>query len=163
MSATLSHACNTVNWGNDAGTMVCRIYKALFTFALTGLYAFSPSVSHSRFLEFPPWPVKSCKSLADQVLNMNSVSTLSALTLDVIVRRKQTQRGTYNAMQDLKTAANDPIDPYQQNVDFHDASSAFRAQRTPKAPERAGYALPEEQTRYGAETAYHHGYAADEH
>ena len=40
MSGTLVHRCNIANWGNDAGIMVCRLYKALFTFALTGLYVF---------------------------------------------------------------------------------------------------------------------------
>jgi hypothetical protein len=35
---TLMHKCNIKNWGNDAGIMVCRLYKTLFTFALIGLY-----------------------------------------------------------------------------------------------------------------------------
>ncbi|KAI9858679.1 MAG: hypothetical protein M1813_007311 [Trichoglossum hirsutum] len=39
MSGTLVHKCNATNWGNDAGVMVCRLYKALFTFSLTGLIA----------------------------------------------------------------------------------------------------------------------------
>ena len=38
MSGTLLHKCNTKNWKDDSGTMVCRIYKALFSFALLGLY-----------------------------------------------------------------------------------------------------------------------------
>ncbi|KAI9769114.1 MAG: hypothetical protein M1840_004465 [Geoglossum simile] len=37
MSGTLIHKCNVANWRNDAGIMVCRLYKALFTFALLGL------------------------------------------------------------------------------------------------------------------------------
>ncbi|KAF1813443.1 hypothetical protein P152DRAFT_457804 [Eremomyces bilateralis CBS 781.70] len=35
-SQTLFHYCNKENWHEQAGVMVCRIYKALFTFALTG-------------------------------------------------------------------------------------------------------------------------------
>jgi len=37
MSGLLLHKCNASNWGNDAGIMVCRLYKTLFTFALLGL------------------------------------------------------------------------------------------------------------------------------
>ncbi|KAI9781719.1 MAG: hypothetical protein M1839_005712 [Geoglossum umbratile] len=37
MSGTLVHKCNVTNWHSDAGIMVCRLYKTLFTFALTGL------------------------------------------------------------------------------------------------------------------------------
>ncbi|KAH0551443.1 hypothetical protein GP486_007343 [Trichoglossum hirsutum] len=37
MSGTLVHRCDVANWQNDAGIMVCRLYKALFTFSLTGL------------------------------------------------------------------------------------------------------------------------------
>ncbi|KAI9691054.1 MAG: hypothetical protein M1822_008674 [Bathelium mastoideum] len=37
MSGTLTHVCNVANWHEDAGVMVCRIYKSLFTFALLGL------------------------------------------------------------------------------------------------------------------------------
>jgi hypothetical protein len=36
MSGTLGHVCNAANWGSDAGIMVCRLYKALFTFTLLG-------------------------------------------------------------------------------------------------------------------------------
>jgi len=38
MAPTLGHYCNTSTWENDAGVMVCRIYKTLFTFTLLGLY-----------------------------------------------------------------------------------------------------------------------------
>jgi hypothetical protein len=34
MAGTLGHVCNSANWGSEAGIMVCRIYKTLFTFAL---------------------------------------------------------------------------------------------------------------------------------
>lgn len=37
MSGTLAGVCNLDNWEHDVGVMVCRIYKALFTFALLGL------------------------------------------------------------------------------------------------------------------------------
>lgn len=37
MSGTLANACDVRHWNEDVGIMVCRIYKALFTFALLGL------------------------------------------------------------------------------------------------------------------------------
>jgi len=39
MSKTLSHACITLDWATDAGTMICRIYKALYAFVVIGLAA----------------------------------------------------------------------------------------------------------------------------
>ncbi|KAI9878707.1 MAG: hypothetical protein M1830_010751 [Pleopsidium flavum] len=121
MSGTLTHTCNTENWGDASGTMVCRIYKALFTFALVGF-----------------------------------LSTVSALVLDITVRRRQASRGTYNAMQDVKLAANDPIDPYQPGGDMpaqpFDIARPYRAQQ----PQQFGYTVPAEQQSY--DTGYHHGY-----
>lgn len=38
-SGTLAHVCNTNNWESDTGVSVCRMYKALFSFALLGLVA----------------------------------------------------------------------------------------------------------------------------
>ncbi|GAB7329221.1 hypothetical protein MBLNU13_g01035t1 [Cladosporium sp. NU13] len=37
MSPTLRNYCDIEHWKEDAGIMVCRIYKALFTFAFLGL------------------------------------------------------------------------------------------------------------------------------
>ncbi|KAG8532710.1 uncharacterized protein KY384_002587 [Bacidia gigantensis] len=36
LSWTLGHRCGPINWGNNAGIMVCRLYKALTAFAVTG-------------------------------------------------------------------------------------------------------------------------------
>ena len=48
MSPTLRNYCDVEHWKEDAGIMVCRIYKALFTFAFLGLYVLlSPSCSCS--------------------------------------------------------------------------------------------------------------------
>ena len=37
MSGTLANKCDVGHWNEDVGIMVCRIYKALFTFTLVGL------------------------------------------------------------------------------------------------------------------------------
>ncbi|KAF2728411.1 hypothetical protein EJ04DRAFT_504099 [Polyplosphaeria fusca] len=36
-SSTLSHVCNRANWDTNMGISICRVYKALFSFALLGL------------------------------------------------------------------------------------------------------------------------------
>ncbi|OAL54719.1 hypothetical protein IQ07DRAFT_501723 [Pyrenochaeta sp. DS3sAY3a] len=36
-SGTLTHVCNIDNWTDELGISVCRLYKALFSFALLGL------------------------------------------------------------------------------------------------------------------------------
>ena len=38
MGHTLRNWCDVDNWNEELGIMICRIYKALFTFTLTGLY-----------------------------------------------------------------------------------------------------------------------------
>jgi hypothetical protein len=37
MAGTLGNACDFAHWNEDIGIMVCRIYKALWTFTLVGL------------------------------------------------------------------------------------------------------------------------------
>jgi hypothetical protein len=44
MSPTLKNYCDVEHWQEDAGIMVCRIYKALFTFAFLGLYVLEYSL-----------------------------------------------------------------------------------------------------------------------
>ena len=38
LSQTLTHKCVILNWGSQAGVMVCRLYKALTAFTVTGVY-----------------------------------------------------------------------------------------------------------------------------
>ncbi|KAF1828958.1 hypothetical protein BDW02DRAFT_574414 [Decorospora gaudefroyi] len=38
-SGTLSHVCDKQNWDSETGISVCRMYKALFSFALLGCVA----------------------------------------------------------------------------------------------------------------------------
>ncbi len=90
----------------------------------------------------------------------NRVSTLAALILDILIRKRQTKRGAYNAMQDVKLPAHNPVGPYRHETDApaqsrsYDITRPFRArQSTP-----SGYAAPAEQERYDADTGYHGGY-----
>ena len=49
MSGTLKHTCSIENWGNETGILVCRIYKVLFTFTVTGFSAQVLSVGLDYF------------------------------------------------------------------------------------------------------------------
>jgi len=59
-SGTLLHVCNVDNWQVDVGIMVCRLYKALFAFALLGfvstlcamlldIYVFRKNTSRGKY------------------------------------------------------------------------------------------------------------------
>lgn len=37
ISVLLGNVCNVDNWDHDTGIMICRIYKALETFSITGM------------------------------------------------------------------------------------------------------------------------------
>lgn len=37
MYGTLAHSCSKANWASSEGMMICRIYKALFSFVVIGL------------------------------------------------------------------------------------------------------------------------------
>jgi hypothetical protein len=63
MAGSITTSCTTTTWGNAAGITVCRSYKAVFTFTVTGL-----------------------------------ASSIAAVWLDVIVRRRQSRFGNYGAM-----------------------------------------------------------------
>ncbi|EOD47172.1 hypothetical protein UCRNP2_6076 [Neofusicoccum parvum UCRNP2] len=128
-SGTLGHVCNTANWRNEDGIMVCRIYKALFAFAMLGF-----------------------------------MSTLAALLLDIYVFKRATARGKYGQMMDVDMKRSGPglqQDPSAVNLDEpHVEQRPFGVQRSRKAPEQTGYALPEEQFAYddtGYYGAHNHG------
>jgi len=108
MSGTLTHKCDIENWKEDTGVMVCRIYKALFTFVLSGL-----------------------------------ISTLLALVLDLIVRKRETSRGVYTKAIDGKPADHLPLSqPRDSGGPFDVPRSYGRGGR------EAGYERPMDQHNY---------------
>lgn len=44
MAGSITTACTTTVWGNSAGISVCRGYKAVFTFTVTGLASYIAAV-----------------------------------------------------------------------------------------------------------------------
>ncbi|MCJ1406265.1 hypothetical protein MMC19_000330 [Ptychographa xylographoides] len=134
LSGLLSHQCTIDNWTSDLGVMVCRIYKALMSFAVIGM-----------------------------------ITTLLALTLDILTHRQSAQLGAYNSMggasarvsiiktplQAFSDLHSDPAmdSPYREPdleiPEFsHDMKKPYKTQR-PIEVAQFGYAAPSEQTSYG--------------
>ncbi|KAI9687405.1 MAG: hypothetical protein M1820_010459 [Bogoriella megaspora] len=51
MRKTLTHVCNTANWHDETGIMVCRVYKSLFTFSLLGFLSTLCALSLDIFVQ----------------------------------------------------------------------------------------------------------------
>jgi hypothetical protein len=158
MSPTLKNYCDVEHWKEDAGIMVCRIYKALFTFAFLGLY-----VLLEIFLQY--WWI---------LTMIHSISTIAALCLDFYVRRKNNKRGMYrlhdiDAKQQQQSGA--PRGPFTDEGHGYGAggiaepreSEAWEAPRPSVSPygeqssQPHGYAVPEQQFLTD-DTGYHGGH-----
>lgn len=123
MSGTLRNQCDIDHWHEEAGIMVCRIYKALFTFTLLGLYVFP----------FVPY------SLSSRLQTKFSLSTLAALFLDLHVWRQSSRRGIYRLQDiDSKPRADAVRGP------FTDDNSLQQAQYPGQAYASGGLAEPRE-------------------
>ena len=155
MSPTLQNMCDVQHWHEDTGIMVCRIYKALFTFAFFGTYVLTPS-----------YPVRPRSIL---LTPNHSISTLAALCLDFYVRRQNTRRGIYK-LHDIDTKRSEATrGPFTDEEMQPRESEAWEAPRPSMGPyaeqssdkrmQQQGYAVPEGQFGYGyGDTAYYGGH-----
>lgn len=167
MSPTLGHYCNTATWENEAGVMVCRIYKALFTFTLVGLYVsfFSPNPSSDQ--EFMSM------SVHETMTDINRLSTLAALALDIHIHRLSARFGRHTRLDNLdQKRRNTATRGSYTDTDHADhdgdlegpASEAFqlplgaRSGASYKGLHAQGYSVPEAQFAYGEDTGYHGGH-----
>lgn len=162
LSGLLSHQCTIANWSSDLGVMVCRIYKALMSFTITGMYVVSSLLTDPFSL-----PATIFVTIREILANLqpHRLSTLLALTLDILMHRKTSHRGNYNPMQDTKTISN-PIfsdnpassrSAYREpSLEFpeysHEVKKPYRVQK-PIEVQHFGYAAPTEQTSYGGPAA----------
>lgn len=150
MSPTLKNYCDVEHWKEDAGIMVCRIYKALFTFAFLGLYVLLETLLQTHTTS---WWI---------LTTIYSISTIAALCLDFYVRRKNNKRGMYrlhdiDAKQQQQSGA--PRGPFTDEGHGYGAggiaepreSEAWEAPRPSVSPygeqsrQTQGYAVPEQQ------------------
>ena len=165
MSPTLRNYCDVEHWKEDAGIMVCRIYKALFAFAFLGLYVF---LELSRTCKYPYENPK-------RLTLSHRISTMAALCLDFYVRRKNNKRGIYR-LHDIDTKQQQhsgaPRGPFTDEGYGYGAggiaepreSEAWEAPRPSVSPygeqsrQPQGYAVPEAQF-LTSDTGYYGGHS----
>ncbi|KAK4540749.1 hypothetical protein LTR36_008964 [Oleoguttula mirabilis] len=137
MSGTLANVCDTEHWHEDVGIMVCRIYKALFTFTLVGL-------------------VSTLAALCLDIYVRRQQTRRGVYRLqDLDAKRPEATRGPFT----------DEHDYAQGGLEEPRVSEAWEAPRPSIGPyseqsdkqvQQQGYALPEQQFEY--DTGYHGGH-----
>ncbi|OJD36651.1 marvel domain-containing protein 2 [Diplodia corticola] len=125
-SGTMGHVCNKANWHDDDGIMICRIYKALFSFSLLGLV----STLAALLLDIYVFKRSTRRGKYNQML-----------TLDV-------KRGA-SAPQQSPWSTN-VEEPYAEQRPFEDQQD----KRVRKTAKHTGYAVPDEQFAYD-DTGYY--------
>jgi len=135
LSGTIKHKCNIDNWTHETGIMVCRIYKALEAFTITGLLA----TAGSLVLDF--YTIR--KSAARGIYNTMGDAKQPGHTRGI------------DSTDDFSTAihAGETSANYREpSLEFpeysHEASKPYKAQRTMES-QNFGYNQPSEQTSYG--------------
>ena len=143
MSGTLAHTCNTANWGNDTGIMICQTYKALFSFAIIGTISAIAQV----VLDFRVRHQQTRQGAYDKMVDPVS------------------KRANPHESGDLKFAGGGNItdiamEPYRNhNLDLRESNPYGRsssANREDISMQRFGYGAPTEQFSYDA-GSYGHG------
>ncbi|MCJ1229155.1 hypothetical protein MMC12_005820 [Toensbergia leucococca] len=131
LSGTLSHRCTTANWSNEAGIMVCRLYKALTAFAITGLTTTLCAV----LLDLRTYRLTTHRGKYNPMMDIKHPFPISS--------------------------PSNPHDPYQPPRDIpefsHEITKPYKVQQTIEV-QQFGYSAPSEQTTYdGAGSVHLHG------
>ena len=152
-SGTLTHVCNVDNWHDDVGIMVCRIYKALFAFALLGFVSTVGALAldiivyrrHTRLGVYNP--------MQDIPENKRRISTYDPRTSSPFGSRALDTDGAghHGAYSDRDYATS--------AADLGNHATATAVKEAPQRPD--GYAVPEGQ--FGYDTSYRgvHGVKGD--
>lgn len=131
MYGTLAHTCDTQNWGNETGVMICEIYKALFSFAVIGCVAAIPAV----ILDIRVRREQMRQGAYDQMRD--------PITKDVIQGGDLKFAGMNNISTDIA------LEPYRSQghaPEYQDVQR--RSPRQDYSMQHFGYGAPSEQTRY---------------
>jgi len=131
MYGTLGHTCDTINWGNKTGVMICETYKALFSFAVIGCVTAIASV------------VLDIRVRREQVRQGAYDQMTDPITKDV------TQGGDLKFAGMNNIATDIALEPYRsqgQEPGYQDVQR--RSPRQDYNMEHFTYSAPSEQTRY---------------
>jgi hypothetical protein len=131
MAGTLGHVCNAANWGSEAGIMVCRIYKALFTFSLLSAI----SVLAMAVLD---------GKVRRRQTSLGKYNQMRESAYDLKPPQQPFSSGA------LERHHEEPLEPWQtaghEASDYHSRGLSRDTIRT----SQFGYASPSEQTHYDA-------------
>ncbi|KAG9646245.1 hypothetical protein KCU98_g10295, partial [Aureobasidium melanogenum] len=141
MWGTLTHYCDVSHWNDGTGIMVCKIYKALFSFALLGLISTLMAVALDIH-------ISRMNTLRGQHFRLNLFGDRK--TSEVPMNGPYTDVNSQSNSQDNLTHSNESL-PHVATGD------AFEVPNTGSQKTRAGYTIPESQFDY--ETGYHGAHA----
>ncbi|GAB7349378.1 hypothetical protein MBLNU459_g8503t1 [Dothideomycetes sp. NU459] len=139
MWGTLTHMCDLRNWNDGTGVMVCRIYKALFTFSLLGFVSTICALALDLH-------IFRLGQRGGRHVRLNDLDQK---------RRPAAVRGPYTD-EDHRSLSSDEDLPRQSEA-FEVPHRGYGAQPDSKQLQGQGYAVPEAQFAY--DTGYHGGHA----
>lgn len=137
---TLAHTCDIANWGNETGVMICRTYKALFSFAVISAVLAVASV----ILDF--------RARKEQVRQGAYDQMADPLTKDV--RHPSESDLKFAGMNNVTTDIS--MEPYRHEghrpdvQEVHHNAPHQDYNREDYTMQQFGYNAPAEQTRYDA-------------
>ena len=143
MSGTLGDTCTTKNWKSDAGIMICRLFKTLFSFTVLGFVSAVAGV----FLDFKVNRRNISRGMYGNMLGGNSAKLLQARGDVKMVEAFDTEpSGTvYEQFEPAKSYEHVPAPAALY------ANAPYRGGSNMRA-EDFGYSTPAEQTAYDAGT-----------
>ncbi|THW21916.1 hypothetical protein D6D23_06244 [Aureobasidium pullulans] len=141
MWGTLTHFCDVSHWNDGTGIMVCKIYKALFSFALLGLISTLMAVALD--------------------IHISRMNTLRGQHFRLNLRgdRKASDIPMNGPYADINSQSNshDDLTHSHESLPHLATGDAFEVPTSGSQKTRAGYTIPESQFDY--ETGYHGGHA----
>ncbi|CAF9902911.1 MAG: hypothetical protein ALECFALPRED_000066 [Alectoria fallacina] len=157
---TLGHRCTPVTWHNDSGIMVCRLYKALTAFTVTGLV----STLLALALDLRVHKYSTLLGSYNQMLDIKAPTDLRSSSpfhggaegFEPAHRRESSPyhtgglETTYDQRRDPSPYESEGIETaYSHRRDpSHDAARPYKVQK-PIEAQQFGYSAPSEQTSYG--------------
>jgi len=129
---TLGHRCIVTRWQNEAGVMVCRLYKSLTAFTVTGAFTTILALALDMRIQRNSTQLGKYNQMLDVKVptNVRSTSPFGASV------------GNLNEQED------GVVPKIHVRSPSHDLQRPYKVQR-PMEAGRFGYSHPEEQTSYG--------------
>ncbi|KAF2772429.1 hypothetical protein EJ03DRAFT_204039 [Teratosphaeria nubilosa] len=144
MSRTLAHVCDYEHWNENVGIMVCRIYKALFTFALVGMVSTTAALALDIYV-YHLQNRRGIYRLQSLDAKPRSEATRASFTDEAAFENHRGCRQDALGLERSSGAWEEPrlsMGPYSERADTLQSKS--------------GYSVPENQFDY--DTGYHGGH-----